>query len=314
MENFISSFGIVLPLFLFMAVGYLLRRVGLIDDNFASKLSRFIYRFAMPVMITYNLYSSDLKSEFDGKIIIYAIASTAVLITLLWIVVPRVVSDRAKAGVIIQAIFRSNFMLFAVHIMKGLYPKDSLGMTLVLVAVMTITYNFAAVIVLSAFGCEQGNLNFKKALLDILTNPLIIGSVVGVVLSLTGVKFGTLIDGTFSDIAGLGTPLALITLGGQFKFTNAKKNVGYIISGCVGRLIAVPAVFIGIAILLGFRGMDLSLVLAMSASPAAVSSYIMASQAGCDGKLAGEIVVFSSAFSVFTIFAFVFLLKSFALI
>ncbi len=55
-------------------------------------------------------------------------------------------------------------------------------------------------------------------------------------------------------------------------------------------------------------------MLAMSASPTAVNSYIMAQQAGGDGKLAGEAVVFTSALSVVTIFLFVFALRSLGLL
>lgn len=309
MEHLLFSVNLVLPLFLLLAIGYFLRIIKIIDDVFVDKVSAFVYKFAMPVMLFYNIYKSDIRASFSPRIIVYAVAVTLVTVLLLCLIVPRFVKGN-KTGVLIQAIFRSNFLLFATHIMESMYGDESLGETLVLVAVMAFVYNFCAVIVLAVYSGDEHTLDKKKALLDIAKNPLILGSLLGVVFALIGADLGTIVDGVLDDISSLSTPIALIVLGGQFKFANAKKNRKYIAAAAFGKLVAAPVLIIGVAILLGFRGSDLGLMLAMAASPTAVNSYIMAQQAGGDGKLAGEAVVFTSALSVVTIFLFVFALRS----
>ena len=313
MEHLLFSVNIVLPLFLLLAIGYFLRMIKIIDDVFVDKVSSFVYKFAMPVMLFYNIYTSDVRASFSPRIIVYAVAVTLVTVLLLCLIVPRFVKGN-KTGVLIQAIFRSNFLLFATHIMASIYGNESLGETLVLVAVLAVVYNVCAVIVLAVYSDQTHALDKKKAMIDIAKNPLILGSVLGVVFALIGADLGTVVNGVLDDISSLSTPLALIVLGGQFKFANAKKNGRYIAAAAFGKLIAAPVFVIGVAILLGFRGSDLGLMLAMSASPTAVNSYIMAQQAGGDGKLAGEAVVFTSALSVVTIFLFVFALRSLGLL
>ena len=79
-----------------------------------------------------------------------------------------------------------------------------------------------------------------------------------------------------------------------------------------GKLVAYPLLFIALAILMGFRDAHLAVLLTVFGSPIAVSSFTMAQQMGGDDKLAGQLVVFSSLLSVFTMFLFIFGLKELA--
>ena len=80
--------------------------------------------------------------------------------------------------------------------------------------------------------------------------------------------------------------------------------------GC--KLVFFPVLFLGIALLLGFRDAPLAVLLTVFGAPIAVSSFTMAQQMGGDHALAGQLVVFSSIFSVVTMFLFIFLLKEMA--
>ncbi len=174
---------------------------------FVDKVSSFVYKFAMPVMLFYNIYTSDVRASFSPRIIVYAVAVTLVTVLLLCLIVPRFCKGQQN-GRLIQAIFRSNFLLFATHIMASIYGNESLGETLVLVAVMAFVYNFCAVIVLAVYSrpnaCARQE---KKAMVDIAKNPLILGSVLGVVFALIGADLGTVVNGVLDDISSLSTRL-----------------------------------------------------------------------------------------------------------
>ncbi len=313
MEILLYSLKIVAPLFIMLAIGYALAACKIIDKTFTDKTSKFVFRFAMPVLQMYNMYNSNLLAEFDGKLVITICACVIGIIVLSWIIIPRFVHDRKKAGVMIQAAYRSNFLLFALYIMRSLFGEEALGLTTVMVAVATALFNFAAVVILAHFGGEK-KMNLWKTLRNIALNPLILGTAAGIVLSLSGIKLGGIIEGVAEDIGNLVTPLMLIALGGQFTFKSAKANAKNIAACVILRLIAAPVVMLTIGILLGFRGPSLGLILAISCSPVAVSSFAMADQFGCDTALAGEAVVFTTAFSTLTIFSAVFILKYLALI
>ncbi len=92
------------------------------------------------------------------------------------------------------------------------------------------------------------------------------------------------------------------------------KNLRSLAIGVLGKTIIVPLLTIPIAVLCGFRGIELLSLTILFASPTAVSSYTMAEAAGHDGELAGQQVVFSSLVSLLTVFLWIFALKTFALI
>ena len=114
---------------------------------------------------------------------------------------------------------------------------------------------------------------------------------------------------TVKDIGGLATPLALIILGATFAFGDLRIYKIQLVTSVCGRLLLMPAIFLGIGILLGFRNHELVALMSLSASPTAVSSFTMADQMGGDGKLAGGIVVLTSIGAVFSIFMWTFVLN-----
>ena len=171
-------------------------------------------------------------------------------------------------------------------------------------------YNVLAVISLEIFNGRRPNI--LKILLGIVTNPLIIGSVVGVLFLLFHIELPTVLYETVSDISGIATPLAFIILGASFNFGDVGKYARELslVLGC--KLVIFPVLFLGIALLLGFRDAPLAVLLTVFGAPIAVSSFTMAQQMGGDHALAGQLVVFSSIFSIVTMFLFIFLLKEMA--
>ena len=103
--------------------------------------------------------------------------------------------------------------------------------------------------------------------------------------------------------------MSLLVLGGTFDFSKLRGNLLEMFVGIFGRLVLVPAIFLPIFAALGFRGIEMGAVLAMLASPTAVSSFPMAIEMDADGTLAGQIVVGTTMFCIFTIFFWIFFLK-----
>ena len=104
--------------------------------------------------------------------------------------------------------------------------------------------------------------------------------------------------------------LALLVLGMSLNPKSLKTGKRDLAVCVLGRLIAVPAVGLGLAALLGFRGVAFVTMIAVFASPTAVSSYTMAVQMDSDGQLAANAVVVSSALASVTLFGWIFLFKS----
>lgn len=307
MENLLFSINVVSPMFLIMCLGVFLRKINIFDETFLKKANNFTFKILLPILLFYNIYNSNLSVSFNGKLVFFAVVTVLSIIALLFIIVPKFEKNNKNRGVLIQGLYRSNFVLFGIPICTNIFGEASTGLTSMLIAIIIPLYNFFAVIILDVYSKDK--IEIKNTIISILKNPLIIASFIGIILSLLKIKLPTAIENTMFDLAKIATPLALILLGGEFQIGNVYKNIKYIIVVCLGKLVVIPTIVLTIAIMLGFKGVELGALLAMLASPVAVSSFIMAEQYNANSELAGQIVFLSTTFSAITIFIFTYIFK-----
>lgn len=312
MENLVISLNVVLPLFLLIALGYALKRLKMYDEVTLKNINKLVFKVFLPVYLFHSIYSTDLSAVFDIKVILFAIAGLLIWFLLLMFLIPRMEKDNAKRGVMIQGMFRSNFVLFGLPVAISLCGEENIGITSLLLGIIVPIYNVLAVITLETFRGTKPSV--KKIVIGIMKNPLIIASVLGVGMYLLQIELPYTIEKTVVDIGKVATPLALIALGGGFAFHKVKGDIKQLMVSVVGKLVISPLFMVTAAVLLGFRNEVLVPILLMSGAPTAVSSYTMAEQMGGDGELAGEIVVFTTGISIATIFVWVFILKQFMFI
>ena len=104
-------------------------------------------------------------------------------------------------------------------------------------------------------------------------------------------------------------PVALLILGASFRFGEISKEKRNLVIVVLGRLVVIPAVVLGTAYIMGFRGVDFVTLICIFATPCAVASFAMAQQLGSNAVLAGNSVVLSSAFSGITLFGWILLFQ-----
>mgnify|MGYP002793451884 CR=1 FL=1 len=309
MENLILSFNVIAPLFFLMVIGYVLvHHTKLADKELCSKANALVFKVFLPCMLFKNIYQSDIKTQMQGELCLFAAGSLFVLFLLLCLVVPKVVKQENQQGVVIQGIFRSNYVIFGVAIVEKMYGPENTVTAAILSAILVPMYNFLAVIALSVFG-EKRERDWKKVIGNIVKNPLIIASVLGIVFSYVGIQLPQAVETTIGDLAKLATPIAFLILGGDFDFSKVRGNLKIAWGVIFVKMIVLPLLAIPIVIGMGYRDADLLSALLAYQTPVAVSSYIMAQQAGADEQLAGQLVVFSSAVSIVTLFVTIFILR-----
>lgn len=308
MENLILSITVVLPLFITMTLGYFFKSIKLFDAHTVKQMNNLVFKSFLPILLFYNVYKADLSMGFRPKLMAFAVLSIISIFLVLCIIIPKIETDNKRIGVLIQAIFRSNFILFGLPVTISLLGEENVGIPTLIISIVIPTFNFLSVIALEMH--QDGKINYKNIIKGIITNPLIIASLIGVFMLITGIKFPQFLDKTLLDLSKVATPLALIILGASFEFSAVSGRLKQIIIGVIGKLIIVPCIFIPISILVGFRDIELATLLIMFSAPVAINSFTMADQMGADSELAGQIVVFSSIFAVFTIFLWIFIVKN----
>lgn len=312
MDNIIVSFNVIAPVFFLMVLGYLLvNYTSLADRQLTKQANAIVFKIFLPCMLFYNVYQSDIGAEIQSriKLCIWAAGGLIILFILLCLIVPKVVKQENQQGVVIQGIFRSNYVIFGVALVQNMYGSKSTTTAAILSAILVPMYNFLAVVALSIFG-EKRETDWKKIIMDIIKNPLILSSMLGVVFSLLGIRLPTAVDTTVQDLAKLSTPIAFMILGGDLDFSKVKGNLKLSSVVLTIKLVILPLIMIPMVVMMGYKDADLLSALLAYQTPVAVSSYIMAQQAGADGQLAGQLVVFSSVLSIFTLFVTIFILRT----
>ncbi|MFR2180224.1 MAG: AEC family transporter [Blautia obeum] len=316
MENIIVSFNVIAPVFFLMVLGYLMvNYTSLADRKLTKQANAIVFKIFLPCMLFYNVYQSDIGAEIHSriKLCIWAAGGLLILFVLLCLIVPKVVKQENQQGVVIQGIFRSNYVIFGVAVVQNMYGAKSTTTAAILSAILVPMYNFLAVVALSIFG-EKRETDWKKIILDIVKNPLIISSVLGIIFSLLGIRLPTAVDTTVQDLAKLSMPIAFMILGGDLDFSKVKGNLKVASVVLTIKLVILPLIMIPMIVMMGYRDADLLSGLLAYQTPVAVSSYIMAQQAGADRQLAGQLVVFSSVLSIFTLFVTILILRTIGLL
>lgn len=314
-EDLLFSCNVVLPIFFLILLGYVLTRIHLWNENFLKIANDLCFKCLLPVLLFYNVAVANIFEVFNGKLILYVCVCACVICGLLFLIMPLMIKDNKRRGVMIQGTFRSNFLLFGVPLGLSIGGVEGSVLAAVVASFYVPVINMLSVISLYAFS-DAKDKNLKAALLGILKNPLIIGGVSGLLFSLVrnsiGFPMPTLLDTTLGNIKAIATPFAFLVLGGDLKFGNMLRNVRVSVISVLGKIVVIPAVMLFVSAMLGFNQLEMAILIAVFATPNAVSSYAMARNYEADHELAGEIITLGTLFSILTIFVFITIAKSLA--
>jgi len=319
-DNLLISMNAVLPLMICMGAGYIFRCLKIIDEPFCRKCNTFCFKTFLPLMIFMNVINSDMQSAVQPDVFVFAVASVLIVFLLTFFTVPKMlradgidnegnpIPVDSRRAVIIQGIFRSNYVIFGSQVVANVYGVEDAAVASVLSAIVVPLYNVLAVITLEYY--TNSKKGIKPVLIGIAKNPLILGAIAAFIFKFTGITMPAAIHKGLSNLSSIATPLSLVVLGGTFRFSALKKNTKALLLGVVGKIVVTPLLVVPIAILCGFRDANLLTLMIVFASPAAVSSYTMADAYGHDAELAGQQIVMTSIFSMFSVFIFIFVLRS----
>lgn len=312
MESFLVAVNAVMPFLIYISFGYGVRMSGLVDEAFMNKLNKLIFRAFFPILMFNNLYKVEQGFTLDGRLVAVGVGSVLLLELILVFLVPKFVKGNPQRGVVIQAIYRSNFVLFAIPLTTSLFGETGSVLASMMVAIVIPIYNVTAVIILELF--HGGKSDIRVLVKNVCTNPLILGALVGFIFFMLQIKLPTCIDETAAQFADLTTPLALFVLGGTLHFSAVRGNLKYLVPSLTVKMVFLPAVITALATAMGFGNLERFVLFTMYATPVATASYSMAQNMGGDGELAGQFVVISTAVSIVTIFLWVLFFKTMGMI
>ncbi len=312
-QSILLSLNVMLPVFLTIMLGAFLQQIGILPRRMIRDLNRLCFKCLLPVMLFNNVRETDFRQSFEWHLIAYAVITILLLFMVLVKLVPKFVARPEQQSVVIQGIYRSNYVILGIPIVGNIYAGESIATITMLIAIIVPMFNLLAVYLFERFNGENRHDPAKMAM-GIAKNPLITATALGMLYVVSGIQFPDFLNKTLGDLGDTTIPIALMILGADLDLKLENTNVPCLTATVLGKVLIVPLIFLPPAVLLGFRGQALASLLTMYASPAAISGYIMAQNENADYHLAGQIVVITSVISCFTLFVFIAALRELNLI
>lgn len=314
MENLIFSLNATVPVFAMIVLGMFFKKIGTIDDVFASRMNKFVFLIPLPVLLFKDLATLDFETIWDTKFVLFCFFIT-ILSILIVTLLSFLLKNKQNQGEFIQASYRSSAALLGIALIQNVYGKATMAPLMIIGSVPL--YNIMAVVVLSFFSPERKGLSkevWLKTIKGILTNPILIGIVVGILWSLLHLPMPTMLDKTVTSIGNVATPLGLMAMGATFNYKEALGDLKPALCAAFIKLFGFCAMFLPLAIYLGFQGEQLIAILVMLGSATTVSCFVMAKNMGHIGILTSTVVMLTTIFSGFSITMWLYILKGMGLL
>lgn len=302
-------FTVTIPIFIFVAAGYALRRKGIIGDEVKSFLGRFVYYFAFPALTFRSIVSFDFAATFRLPLVALNITVTGIVFVVTFLLA-FVIKNPYKRGAFNMGCFRSNQGYLGLPAVNGFYGGEAMSRAAVINGFDSPIVIILSVLALEVFrnkirktGSKPALKIFGEKLAAFALNPFIISSVSGLILAYCKIPVLDVIvlDRFLEMAASMALPLALLSIGCSIDISHLRKNIKPVISAAFIKLIIMPAIAFTMGyFFFGFRELDLGMSVILVSTPSSVSSYVMACEMGTDHELSAAIIGFTTLISAFT--------------
>lgn len=303
-ELFLSSFNSVSYFFLIVLVGMVLRRALHVEHKQIKIINDVFFYVMLPCILFRSIITCDLRDLATNPLLYLCGALNYVIAALLLVlIVPRFIKDRRKIGGFITPTFRGNCILVGLPVCMELFGEANSAPIVIMLMVVAPVMNILAMTTLAPYSSTKTKLTAGDIVLIVLKNPAIVGILVGLTFSLLQLELPDLCMKVVNQFSDCSTPIAMLVLGMGFELKSLSSDKKLVFIAVFLKNIFFPVLFTIPAVLLGFRGPELGAIALFQAMPSAVNSSIVAESMGCDGHLAGEITLVSTALSLITLVA-----------
>jgi len=300
-EQILINIGINTPIFLLVVLGIILRITNVLDDSFVRKSSQFVFKVSLPALIFEKLSVTDFSEVFDFSIIYYSFIITTAQFALAWFAAAKVTHAPEDKGVFVQGAFRSNFAIVGLAVLGSAVGDTAVSKASIVLAFIMPVYNFLSVSALLIPHQNGMKIDYLKFLKELATNPLILTVLVVLPFSYKFVSTPDVVKPFIHYLGAIALPLALIDIGVTVNIKNLVTASVLAFQASFLKILIFPMIMTIISVYVGFRADEIAILFVLFGSPTAIASFPMAEAMKGNIKLAGNIVVISTLFSVITL-------------
>jgi len=309
----ILSLNVTMPFILIAALGFFLKRRGVIDDNLTKQGNKIVFNFGIPATIFNNIYRADMSEVFDAWFLAFNSLWLIVFFLIIWGLTWVIMEDKDSVPTFVNCSYRGSIPVVALPLMvlmfydahdPNILPKGIF--TISILQILTIS---AAVVLFAVHDMAARKKGVLGVTVSILKNPLVISIALGLMFNMFGWTLPTFAATTVSSIGGVMMPLAMICIGANLSFRGFDRKFKYVTLATIVKLLIMPITGVIVAYLFGFRDSDLTLIMIFNALPMAVGAYVMQAELGGDTYISASVLMITMVLSAFTLTLFIFLFR-----
>ena len=282
----------LVPVFLIIALGAVLRRILLKDPAHWAALEKLTYFVLFPALLVVSAVKADLSTVNVIAVAGALIGTVVVLSVLILILHKPLITALAADGPGFTSLFQgavrwNTYIVLAVA--GGLYGAAGITIAALALVAMIPVVNVIAVLVLASFSGRHPP-TFAYVAEQLARNPYIWACSAGALLNATGFPVPKVIL-EFGDILGRASlALGLLVVGGGLILDRLKRPRAIVFASLALKLLVKPAIALALALAFGLSGTELVVVAITAAVPSAPNGYVLARQMGGDAPLLAEIL------------------------
>ncbi len=292
----------IFPIFILLLLGNLLKRFQITNDVFLKTADKLVYYVFFPVMLFWKIGKAAPELNQGFSLCLAAITAVGIIYLLSLSAVKLFDMPRFKAGAFSQSCYRFNTYIGMALVLNAL-GEPGIRYFGILIGFVIPIINVMAVSTLIWYsekreGAGATVIHLSKAL---VSNPLILGCITGILFSRSGLGFPAFIDNTFSLMTSVTMPLALISIGGGLTVKGLKSNLFESALAAALKLLALPLAGYIMLLVFNITGVPFKVGMIFFTLPTSTAIYVLSGQLNSDTQTASAIILLTTLMSLISL-------------
>ncbi len=296
-----QTLATIAPIFILIALGWIAARTGFMPESILGPLNRLIYYFAIPAFLFHAISNFPLAQGFNVQVVGVTLGTVIVFYLCGWVLTKILPISPQKAGATIQSACHSNAGYVGLPVAFYILGDAGLAQAGIISGFLMIVQNVMSSTILQAYSQEKSLSGHFSLVVQYLKNPVIIGSLVGIMASGLEIPVPRVIDRTLNMLGDLAPAAALLLIGASLSFKAMSSRKRIISITVVTKLILLPLAALFIFKLLALDIKDYLPALILLATPTATVAYVMSKQMGSDSEIAVATISATTIISAVTL-------------
>jgi len=306
----VEALKTTLPIFIVIATGYFIKIGNILKEETAEGLNKLAYYIGIPIIIFTSLIENKISEIFSLKLIILFYIIFILFIFVIFLAYYFTKLDMKIKGAVIVSSYRCNSAFVGFPIILSAFGTLAVAKAGLMIAFLMPLTVFSTVLIFKFFDPDSAEIPRKKLLLGLISDPLILAAILGIIISYFDIDLPVIIDSVLDIFSGMAVAIALISIGASFKFIHIKENIKLILIASLSNLVLLPLLgLILSSFVFKISDIDRNIICILLATPLAVSAFIMGKEHNSDFNLMSSVLIISTIISAFTISGWLIVLR-----